>query len=347
MGIHNLNKFLRSKCPEVYKEVHLSELQFQKGAVDISLYIFKYMTIFGEGAWLSAMINLVSCLRRNNIHSCFIYDTSAPPEKMREREDRKEKQNKLNVKIEDLSQALEKARLTGEIDQILMDLNTTANAKQKRLLGKSVFNLDEVEYEIERIKKQSVHLTKNDFDMTKKIFDLLGIPYFQAPVEAETTCSDLCKVGKVDFVISEDTDVLAYGAPLFLTKINTSTDTGVLIKYQDILDALELSATQFLDLCIMCGTDYNKNIYKVGPEKAYKLIKQYITIDSIPLDVSILNHIRVRELFIDYKKCNEEIKYCTKPLFNDLDKFAFENNIRINIDKLKKDFSPLEIIFEE
>ena len=348
MGIHNLHKFLRSKCPEIYKEEPLSNYQFKKCAVDISLYIFKYITIFGEDAWLSAIINLISCLRRNEIHACFIYDTSSPVEKLGERQERREKRDKLDTKIMELTTALEKAKLTGEIDDILV--STVENTKQKRLLGganvKKV-NLEDIEYEIERIKKQSVHLTSNDFQMTKDIFDILGVPYFQAPMEAETTCADLCKRGIVDFVLSEDTDVLAYGAPLFLTKINTSTDTCVVVKHQDILDELEFTSEQFLDFCIMCGTDYNKNIFKIGPEKAYKLIKEHGSIDNIKLDTSCLNHIRVRELFCGYEKFEKPIPYCKQPDLIRMETFLFQNNIRFSINKLKKDFSGKDLMFED
>ena len=40
MGISNLNKFLRGKCPEVFETINLSDLAYFKGAVDISLYVF-------------------------------------------------------------------------------------------------------------------------------------------------------------------------------------------------------------------------------------------------------------------------------------------------------------------
>ena len=47
----------------------------------------------------------------------------------------------------------------------------------------------------------------------------------------------------------------------------------------------------------MCGTDYNKNIFRIGVEKSYKFISNYHNIENVPLDVSILNHVKVRKLF--------------------------------------------------
>lgn len=351
MGIQNLNKFLRGKCPHVYKEVHLSQFQFKKTVVDISLYIFKYMTIFGEDGWVSAFLNLISCLRRNNIHACFIYDTKAPEEKNEERRERREKREKLAARISELVIALDKAKMTNEVDPILLDLcKKKDSVARKRLLdSKTVINLDEIELEVERIKRQHVNIHSSDFDLSKDVFKLLGVPYFNAPNEAETTCSDLCRQGKADFVISEDTDVLAYGAPYLLTKINTSNDTCVMVSYEEVLTSLEFSPEQFLDFCIMCGTDYNKNIFKIGPEKAFKLIKEHGSIEKIGesgIDISPLKHIRVRELFTCYEKFEEYIPYCKDPDFSKIEEFFIKNHVRFSLEKLKTDFASPELEFD-
>jgi 5'-3' exonuclease len=118
-----------------------------------------------------------------------------------------------------------------------------------------------------------------------------------------------------------------------------------------MLESLELTSEEFLDLCIMCGTDYNKNIFRVGPEKAYKYIKQFSTIENISknttLDTSILKHVRGRELFRDYEQKNIKIPYCGEPDFNKLEEFIIKNNIRCSIEGLKKSFIRQNIIFQD
>jgi 5'-3' exonuclease len=165
-------------------------------------------------------------------------------------------------------------------------------------------------------------------------------------------CADLCKRGLVDAVLSEDTDVLAYGTPIFLSKINTSNGTCIRIKHPEMLAALKIDHKEFLDLCIMCGCDYNKNIPRVGPEKAYKYIQKYSSIEGIAsntsLDISILNHVRVRELFINYQQVTYKIRYCGTPNFKKLAEFIFKNNINCSIEGLKKSFvHQTTIVFEE
>ncbi len=121
MGIKNLNKFLRDKSPNIFEQIHLSEYAFKKVAIDISLYLFKFKAVCGD-RWLSAFINLISSLRRNEIHCVFIYDGQSPPEKEDEKAKRKLDKEKLQDQVCKLEDALDLYHRTGEIDKILQDL---------------------------------------------------------------------------------------------------------------------------------------------------------------------------------------------------------------------------------
>jgi flap endonuclease-1 len=359
MGINNLNVFLRKNCPEVFKEIHISEYAYKKVAIDTSLFLCKFKAIAGD-RWLESFIRLVSCLRRNEIHCVFIYDTSAPPEKNDERAERRKQQEKLKRQVLDLETSLENYYNTGEFDQSLLDLYEKEKNKpeKKRLITKvkkmasDDIQIDIIVKRIEKMRSNILQISKEDFELTKQLFDILNIPYYCAPMEAETCCSDLCKRGIVDAVMSEDTDVLAYNAPVFLTKIDTFNDTCVRIHHKDILEALEIDYSQFLDLCIMCGCDYNTNIPKVGPQTAFKYIKEFGTIENISksknIDVSILKHDRCRDLFLNYEKIKlETIPFCGSPNLLSLQTFIIENKLNINIKKLEKDFTHKDIIVIE
>ena len=137
----------------------------------------------------------------------------------------------------------------------------------------------------------------------------------------------------------------------FLTKLDIYNDTFVEISNKNVLNILNITNKQLLDFCIMCGTDYNNNIPKIGPENAFKYISKYINIEEIEknlkIDVTILNHICVRELFTVFDKYEIiNIKYCSSPNFDDLIKFTQTNLLKIDIDKIKKDFT-VELIFED
>ena len=141
--------------------------------------------------------------------------------------------------------------------------------------SRQIIDIKVVKKKLESMKSMIISITEEDLQTSRDLFDSLKIPYTTAISEAEAYSSYLCIHDKVNAVLSEDTDVLAYGAPLFLTKIDTMNDTVVCINYQKMLDELEMTKETFIDLCIMLGCDYNTNIPKIGPEKSYALLKLY------------------------------------------------------------------------
>ena len=353
MGLKSsFNKFLRNTCPEVFEAIHISEYAYKKVAIDISLYLHKFKAVCGD-RWLSAFINLIACLRRNEVHCVFIFDGKSPPEKETERAKRREDREKMEKRLYELEEAFEEYHKTGVVAKCLSDFYTQRHSP-KRLLGKIGERVDMgwVKSKIEQRRNQLYNISPKDFDYAKDLFRILKVPFYTAPWEAEKMCSKLCLDGKVDAVLSEDTDVVAYAAPMFLTKIDTATDTCVRISHEALLKGLELTPKQLLDLCIMCGTDYNPNIPRVGSKTAYKRITQHGGIEQIArdtsLDTSVLNHVRVRELFTDFEDYKlDTIPFCGTPDFDKLEKFVFAHHVQVNIKKLRKDFTHKEIVFED
>jgi len=349
MGIKKLSDFIRKKFPDAYEEAHISEYAFHRVAIDISIFLIVFKVTY-QDKWLNAFIKLVECLRKNELHCVFIYDSGAPPEKKQERENRAASKQKLKTKIEDVSSALEEFETNGTISDNLLEFQRKRNIQVKLLGNTGGINVKGINAELKKMNSQNFHLSESDFLLTKKLFDILQVPYYDAPLEAETMCSDLCKRGLVEAVLSKDTDVLAYGAPSFLTNLNTFTGICYKVKIEKLLEEMELTYNEFLDFCIMCGTDYNENIPNIGPVKAYQLIKEFSSLEKIKesgIDISILNHERVRELFTCYEKKKVKISYCGTPDFIKLEEFIFENNIRINVEDIKKSFTHNIVVYED
>lgn len=116
----------------------------------------------------------------------------------------------------------------------------------------------------------------------------LGVPFIKPssdqPHEAEGICSTLYHQGLVDYVVSEDTDVAVYGAPL-LRKISTAQapfepvtetlnegytaavpDARDLRSSMNVLDpdklreSLNMTREQFVDFALLCGTDFTERV---------------------------------------------------------------------------------------
>ena len=354
MGIHGLNKFLKEKCPNCYKKVNLHNFEYKKIAIDTSLYMYKYKCIFGEDRWMDAFINLVCCLRKNEIHCIFIFDSKAPIEKQQEQQERREQRNKIKQKLENIKKDWAEYTKTKKPSQLLLDICQESSKKMTRLLSSSstIFKEDVVLHKIEKLELQTISISKKDFDLCKKIFKLMGIPYFQATTEAEATGAYLCRQGIVEGVLTQDTDVLAYGTPIFLTDINTHSEECTQINLEEVCNTLELSFDEFQEMCIMFGTDYNTNIPKIGPAKSYQLIKEYKCVENINentiLDITNLKYSKTKELFtFPPNYFTQNVAFCKSPNFNQLEEFLFKHNSRIHIDYVKKCFTNQQIIFKD
>lgn len=346
MGIKNLNSLLLKKCPDVFKGKHISEFTFKKIAVDTSLYVCKYKVIYGE-EWFKNIFFLIAKLRENDIHTVFIFDTKAPPEKEMERDDRKKKQDFIKDKISNLGYAIGHYDNSGEIMPILKKYETV-----NLLRNTTVLDIDKARTDLEKIKRQVITKTKEDFEITKKLLDVLKVPYYDAPMEAECAAADLCKRGLIDAVLTEDTDCLTYGAPIMISKFKPSTGMYTEILHEEVINGLGVNTNEFVDLCILCGCDYNKNIPKVGPMTSYELILKHRTIDRIKnetdYNTDILNHVRSRELFRDYERLHvEKIPFCGMPDKVEVIKFLNENGIQSTDEFIEKSFIHNVVIFED
>lgn len=353
MGIKNLNKFLRDKSPDIFEPIHLSEYSYNKLAIDISLYLFKFKAVCGD-KWLNSFLNLVCCLRKNEIHCVFIYDGKAPPEKELEQQKRREEKEKLKKQVFELEESIIIYHQTGVIQENLKELykrKKSPTTNPRLLSNNKIIDMEWVEQKVEQKRNQIINISPEDFQLTKELFDILEVPYYTAPDEAEKFCSQLCINGIVDAVLSEDTDIIAYGTPVFLSKIDTYNEQCIRISNSSILNNLSMTQNQLLDLCIMSGTDYNNNIFRIGGNKAYKLLIDNHNIEGIGKntknDISVLKHETVRKLFTEFKEHSIiKIPYCGKPDFDILEKFIKSNNLDVNIEKIKSSFTR-EIIFED
>uniref|UniRef100_A0A6C0D256 XPG N-terminal domain-containing protein n=1 Tax=viral metagenome TaxID=1070528 RepID=A0A6C0D256_9ZZZZ len=345
MGIKNLQPFIRKTCPHVYRECSLEHYAFKKVAVDVSIYLCKFKTTYGK-QWLDALLQFITTLREFDIHPVFIFDTEFPVEKDAEKKSRQLQRLKTREKVEHLTKMWEQLKNTFQEHQTtfffssphefqeLQDLYSKICPEWNVSLSISICSMDQ---EIEKINNSMLSIRSDDYLVTKELLDILQVPYFQAVGEAEATCSALCRYHWVDAVMSEDTDVLAYGAPVFLHRMNFMTKTVIEIQYQELIHGLRMTSSQFLDFCIMCGTDYNKNIPQIGPEKSYRLLQKYESLENIQrccqhLDVSILTFPRVRELFhLELDEKHWKIPFCGFPDMVQLSEFCFNHNCKVDM----------------
>tara|TARA_B100001093_G_C26847573_1_gene1023602 strand:+ start:2837 stop:3865 length:1029 start_codon:yes stop_codon:yes gene_type:complete len=125
-------------------------------------------------------------------------------------------------------------------------------------------------------------------DETKKLLDLLGVPWVVAAAEGEGQAAVMAARGQLDVVATQDWDALLYGTPRLVrnlmsdgTKQHGRTVNAQMINLGDMLESHDLSREQLIDLAIMIGTDFHPGIKGIGPKTGIKLIKSLGTIEAI------------------------------------------------------------------
>jgi len=301
--------------------VHVSDFAFKRIAIDTMLYMYKYKSVMGD-AWLMGFINMIKLLKKNNIHLIFVLDGKAPEQKKQEQNSRIESKEKTKRKIAQLEEDVKAYKESGFIsDKLLLFVSES---------DKTV-NLHDVYNEIKKKKKQVSSININDINVFTELLDTMNIQHITASCEGEKLCCKLCKDKIVDAVLSDDSDVIAYGSPISLQKLDNKTGICFKVEIDSLLNKLSLNYSEFLDFCIMCGTDYNKNIPGIGSMTSYNLITKHRRIENIKLDnKDILNVNIVRKLFTDFSDCNCKniiINYLDKPLYKNICDFLHSKSL--------------------
>jgi hypothetical protein len=312
MGVKNLNTIIKRYAPNSFgRVVSLSEYLGKRVAVDASVYMYKYKSIYGT-RWISAFYNFIKALE--GIQCVFVFDSkTCIDEKVAERAKRSDQKRQLRERVELVEAALAEYRVTGKVADILKGF-VPSNTNYTRLISGnssreySTFSVERAEDYISRSKNHLLPIYSDDFETVKQICRAMGISTLDATMEAEKLCAMLCLEKKVDAIMTEDTDALAYCAvppeesevsPRILCKVNLGKCTE--IRIQEVLHELGMSREKFIDMCILCGTDYSPSIQGIGPVRAHKFITTYHSIEaieaSLKYNVASINYKRLREIF--------------------------------------------------
>lgn len=138
--------------------------------------------------------------------------------------------------------------------------------------------------DVNKFNRRLVKVTKEHAEEAKQLLQLMGIPYVDAPCEAEAQCTALVKADKVFAVATEDMDALTFGCNILLRRLTFSEARKMPVQefhFDKVLEGLELNHDEFIDLCIMLGCDYTSSIKGVGPKRAIELIKTHRSLEKI------------------------------------------------------------------
>ncbi|RHZ90220.1 hypothetical protein Glove_2g39 [Diversispora epigaea] len=258
MGIHGLSKVIGDHCPGAIKSSEIKNYFGRKVAIDASMSIYQFLiavrqdgqqlaTDSGETtSHLVGMFNRTIRIVENGIKPCYVFDGKPP-----------------TLKSGELAKRLERRK---EATKNLEEANETGVAA-----------------DVDKYTRRTVRVTSEHNDDCKKLLKLMGIPFLEAPCEAEAQCAALAQAGKVYAAASEDMDTLTFSSPILLRHLTFSEARKMPIDeihLSKVLEGLEINMDEFIDLCILLGCDYCDSIKGIGPQRAVELIKKYHSIEE-------------------------------------------------------------------
>ncbi|KAJ5233599.1 uncharacterized protein N7469_005365 [Penicillium citrinum] len=112
----------------------------------------------------------------------------------------------------------------------------------------------------------------------------MDVQYVVAPYEADAQLVYLEQHGHIQGIISEDSDLLVFGAKRLLSKLDQHGEC-IEINRADFTACREVSLVGWSDadfrrMCILSGCDYLANIPKMGLKTAYRSIRKHKTVEK-------------------------------------------------------------------
>ncbi|MDW7733223.1 MAG: flap endonuclease-1 [Methanolobus sp.] len=205
---------------------------------------------------LTGLFSRTSKLRDSNIRPVFVFDGKPPEMKKATLEKRKESK--------------EAALLNYEI-------------------AKDEGNLEDMK----KYAQATSRITPRILDESRKLLELMGIPWVQAESEAEAQAAFMVSRGDADFVGSQDYDVFLFGAEDVVRNLGSTgkrkvpgqkkyvSKTPEHISLTGSLAELDIDRGQLIDIAICTGTDFNEGIHRVGVKTAIKLIRKHGNVSTV------------------------------------------------------------------
>lgn len=268
MGIKGFYSFIKKYADPSIQEINISHIYGATIGIDFNLMIYKLvMSIRASGndikngniitTHIHSLLLKLSAFKKHNIKAIFVFDGKAPDIK---------------------NNTLRKRRTVRQIMQ------------QKYYSAKTIGDKKKYYY----LKKD---ISEEELEDCKKLINIFGYPVINAPQEADAQLAYMSKKRNIDYIISDDADILLFGGKNIVKGFTIDSKKKMPCINLDILKrTLGVRQKDLIKLGILLGSDYCDNP-QVSINKAFKILKGMDTYNG---DIEC--------------DCDEAIRYFCSPL---------------------------------
>lgn len=129
----------------------------------------------------------------------------------------------------------------------------------------------------------------------------MNVEYVVAPFEADAQLAWMMHVGHIDSIITEDSDLLVYGASKIFFKMDKQGH-GDLFQSKNLPSLRKISLANFTEdmivcMCVCAGCDFFKGVHGLGILKAHAIVRKHRTMSRIISAILRDNRYRVSKTF--------------------------------------------------
>jgi 5'-3' exonuclease len=156
---------------------------------------------------------------------------------------------------------------------------------------------DFLELSLERLHKQSWHMTRDLRRAFQGELWKAEIPYVKSVSEADDVLVDLEQGGKLDVILTTDMDYLLSGVKRLWIPTHRGLFTYENLSLSAVLQGENISERGLMDAGILCGSEERSRARGIPCEKAFTLIRHYGSLENVLL--SNVKDSSIQEMFPD------------------------------------------------
>ncbi|XP_060625567.2 DNA excision repair protein ERCC-5 isoform X2 [Anolis sagrei] len=141
-------------------------------------------------------------------------------------------------------------------------------------------------------------VTGQMFLESQELLRLFGIPYIEAPMEAEAQCAILDLTDQTSGTITDDSDIWLFGARHVYKNFFSQNKYVEYYQYVDFQNQLGLDRNKLINLAYLLGSDYTEGIPSVGYVTAMEILNEFPGRGLEPL-------LKLTEWWTEAQKCKK------------------------------------------
>ena len=240
MGVKYFFHVLQNICPDAFQTITMKDLKDKVIAIDGSLWMYQLLCVTqhenNTAIMLKGIYHRLVYLLQYKCRPVFVFDGPPPEFKQITLSERKETKRKAETKIKN---------------------KMYENETDKR-----------------KLLRQSCNITKEHIRKCRKMLEHMGIPYIDSLGETDTQCGYLSQKNKIDYVITDDSDISIFGCDRVLIGFKTKQQKHTLINMSVVYECTPLTRQDLVYASLLLGSDYYKGVSGIGKMKTITMLKQ-------------------------------------------------------------------------